>query len=91
MLTMRSVLSILAFTACASAAAVSNEASSNSAELLNKRDDTTFSCKGQPLCSTLEVKYCDGTVNNKIERNTELSYSTVYVSRAPLLFLATTK
>ena len=36
--------------------------------------DPTYHCGGQELCSTMQVKFCDVTVNEKLERNDDENY-----------------
>ncbi|KAK3326739.1 hypothetical protein B0H66DRAFT_442042, partial [Apodospora peruviana] len=36
----------------------------------------TYDCKGSAMCAPMEVKYCDGAVNDKLVRNDDLNYAT---------------
>ncbi|KAI3319363.1 hypothetical protein HD806DRAFT_539401 [Xylariaceae sp. AK1471] len=40
--------------------------------LLNARD--TYDCSGSGLCQSLQVKYCDQAVNDRIIRNNDVNY-----------------
>lgn len=34
----------------------------------------SYHCDGQELCSTMQKKFCDITVNDKLERNDDINY-----------------
>ena len=36
--------------------------------------EPTYSCGGQTLCSTMQKKFCDVTVNEKLIRNDDINY-----------------